>query len=91
MLSREISDKYGTMKILKIIWKTLLLAGKFIITLPGLYFRRKKGVKAFSKELIKAGMNKEKARELANEYKDYISDFRRIFNKKNIGIKKADN
>lgn len=79
------------MTVLKIILQTILLAGNFIATLPLLYFRHRQGLKVFTRELVKSGMDKEKARELAEEYKGYSHELRKIFNNmmKN-SVKKAD-
>lgn len=79
------------MTVLKIILQTILLAGNFIATLPLLYFRHRQGVKVFTSELVKSGMDKEKARELAEEYKGYSHELRKIFNNMmKHSAKKAD-
>ncbi|NLM96978.1 MAG: hypothetical protein GX175_05125 [Halanaerobiaceae bacterium] len=77
------------MKILSITLKLFLFTGKFLVTLPSLYLRRRQGVRAFSRELIISGIDKETTRELAKEYKKCSSVFRSMFSRENI-FKKDD-
>lgn len=70
------------MKILRIILKAIPLVVKFSAMIPVLLYRRRKGVNSFTRELTEAGMDKEMARELAREYREYPSHFYNLIRKK---------
>lgn len=71
------------MRILKIILQSFYLAGKLIIMTPRINHARKKGVKAFEKELLQIGLDENTARELRKSYASTFG-FRTLLNNSQV-------
>jgi len=63
------------MKILKIIFNGLGAVIRLVPLMPLLFYKRRRGVKAFTSELVNSGLDDEAVKALSSEYKGYFSFF----------------